>query len=271
MATSHSQFRVSLDELHLALCHDPYYGFEPALLRKINYSEFGPIIPSHTDDKDAPTPNKSIPIIESLYRDHESNVIFAGFQRQFSVKPCKANHQLHLLLLWCGPMGLPSHQNNELMRCQPMDYLENWTQEFEIQLDDLKDFLRENNLPLPVAYFPTYADNTKNKTTVDATKFQQYAVELPQLENRLAELKQIQPENMTEDAAKQDAVSKIEKQIQLIIAPEKEGSTETPEEREQRLKRWFAEETQKKPNGALRRTAEKEGITRQTLSEILKR
>jgi len=48
------------------------------------------------------------------------------------------------------------------------------------------------------------------------------------------------------------------------------ADNESPEQRQQRLKAWYKEEGQKGP-GALKRTAEREDITRQTLQGILKR
>ena len=45
---------------------------------------------------------------------------------------------------------------------------------------------------------------------------------------------------------------------------------ESPEQRKQRLEAWFKEEKQHGP-GALNRTAEREGVKRQTVAKILKR
>lgn len=48
-------------------------------------------------------------------------------------------------------------------------------------------------------------------------------------------------------------------------------ANETADERKQRLQAWFEEEQRKNPHGAQKRTAKREGISRQTLSAILKR
>jgi len=53
-------------------------------------------------------------------------------------------------------------------------------------------------------------------------------------------------------------------------SPEHKTENESPIERKERLERWFKDEQQIKQIGALQRTADREGIARQTLSGIFK-
>jgi len=51
-------------------------------------------------------------------------------------------------------MGLPAYRNGIPLGWKWRDFLENWTQGFEIPLDELRDFLRSHSYPLPVEFFP---------------------------------------------------------------------------------------------------------------------
>jgi len=102
--------------------------------------------------------------LKEILHKNSGNVLYSQFQNQFSLLPCKNDQQRKLIYLWCGLMGLPAYQNKTILNWQWEDFLENWKQDFEIRLDDLKDFLRQKSLPLPMAFFPSEVDSTNPYT-----------------------------------------------------------------------------------------------------------
>ena len=83
--------------------------------------------------------------------------------------------------------------------------------------------------------------------------------DLPELESGLFSLSEIE---------------KIQQAGNIVLTPKEEPDQpekETPSERKSRLHLWFNKEESIKKRGALTRTAKREGITRQALSQILDR
>jgi hypothetical protein len=68
----------------------------------------------------------------------------------------------------------------------------------------------------------------------------------------------------------EDAVDAVELIPSITTADDTIPEDESTKERQKRLKRWLTEE-ELKGKGAIKRTAAREGIARQTLAEILKR
>lgn len=100
--------------------------------------------------------------------------------------------------------------------------------------------------------------------------FIEFSEDLPELKRELTELNNIQPENMVARNQKQLEIQRIEKQIADILSGGGKRKGETPAERITRLKNWLNEEISSKGDrGAQARTAKREGISRQRLSEIL--
>jgi len=240
---------ITFDEFHHCMMLDPYYGVESIATNSI---------------------------IASLYRKHVDSVMYRQFEKKFSLLPCKDDRQRHLIYLWCGLMELSVYREGDAIDWQWQDFLENWTQDFDIQRVELKHFLRQHLLPLPVALFGEETDNTKRKITLDEEEysraFDDFTIKIPQLEADLEELKKIQPESMEARQQKKIEIENIERQIENIYSGNHKDDNETPTQRRQRLKKWYQEEIRLRGRqGSLNRTAKREGITRQTLSIILKR
>lgn len=117
---------IRLEELHYYLMLDPFYGVE-------------------SDDTE--------PIINSIYRDNAGNQLFQQFSRRFSLLPCKTDRQRHLIYLWCGLMGLPAYRDNQPLGWQREEFLDHWTEDFYLRLDDIERFLRAHSWPLPAIFF----------------------------------------------------------------------------------------------------------------------
>ncbi len=83
--------------------------------------------------------------------------------------------------------------------------------------------------------------------------------DLPDLESGLFSLSEV------------DKIQKAGVVVLTSIEELEQSESETPAQRKSRLHQWFNEEESKKERGALTRTAKREGITRQALSQILNR
>lgn len=239
---------IRFEELHYFVMLDPFYGVESAATESI---------------------------INSIYRDNLVNPPFQRFSRRFSLLPCKTDKQRHLIYLWCGLMGLPAYRNNQPLGWQREEFLDHWTEDFDLRLDEVKEFLRKHSWPLPTWSYPDEVDNTERKIALDEAEFEaafhDISVVLPQLEADLAEVKAIQPESMVALQQKREEVNELERRITAIKNGHHSNDNETSAERKKRLEDWYKEEERNCKRGALQRTAQREGIARQTLSNILRR
>jgi hypothetical protein len=181
-------------ELHHFLMTDPYYGVDSAAAESI---------------------------LNGIYQKNSGNALFQNFRRRFSLLPCKDDIHKQLIYLWCGFMDLPSYSGNQVLNRQSVEYLDHWTDDFNLHLDELREFLRRQKLPLPSYLFPDAVDNTERKLALDKVTyeaaFHDFTIVLPQLEKDLAEVVAIQPESMEARQQKKDAIEKIKKNIEVII------------------------------------------------------
>ncbi len=133
---------------------------------------------------------------------------------------------------------------------------------FDIKLNELKNFLWGNSLPLPVKLSPYELDNTEKKISQDETEFERafydFAEELPRLKAELAELNEIKPATMEERQQKKTEIENIEKQIAKIhtskdiqgdSGKEKNLEVGSPEWRSQNAKK-AADARHSKPGGS---------------------
>lgn len=237
---------ISFEELHHHLLKDVYYGVES----------------SATDA-----------IVGEIHRQHQQDERYQGFFARFAVLPSKADKQRQLVYLWCSLMGLPAYRRGKPLEPAPYSFLENWIEDFQIRLNELRKFLRKHAWPLPVALFPEAADTTRRKVELDEAEYQrafeQFVTTLPKLQSDLAEVEAIVPTSMTERRQKQAELERLQREVAAVH----HGKThdEAPEERRQRLRALFKQEEARNPRGALQRVANQEGITRQTLRAILDR
>ncbi len=240
---------ITFNELHHYMQLDPFYGYNSVAV---------------------------LSIINDLYNGNAANDLFQKFEKRFSRLPCKADQVRHLIYYWCGLMGLPTYQNGKPSNWKREDFLDHWTIGFDLNIDELKQFLRANNWPLPVNIFPNELDNTERKLALDEeefrTAFHDFTVVLPQLKMDLAELIKTPPESMEARQQKIKETEELERRIDAIINGDKIDTEESPDERKQRLKIMFEEEQALRgERGALTRAAKREGIARQTFSGILNR
>lgn len=164
-----------------------------------------------------------------------------------------------------------------------MDILKHCTEDTSLsfKLNELKAFLRHHSWPLPSAFFPAEVDNTLRKVALSKDEFDQAfyhaGVILPHLEEKLAELKKIQPESMAALSEKEMKIKQLERQISDPLSSQHKTSSsehnnekETPIKRKKRLQSWYKEECKLRgERGAYNRTAKREGIARQTISKLL--
>lgn len=211
--------------------------------------------------------------IGEFYREKPRKTEHLSFRFYFDSIPCKGHKQLEMIYLWCGFLGLPAYHDDIEFNLNNEVLSKLWEKDFYIKLDNLKTFLRHNDLPLPSALFPKESDSTDERIAFEQKGFNQafyeFDIVLPALESELEELKSIQPESMEAYEKKQAAIKEKTDEIEKIKKGDSKLS-ETPSERKERLERWLKEETIKRSSGALKRTADREGISRQRLSQILK-
>lgn len=187
-------------------------------------------------------------IINNIHHRNNGNQQYKGFKDRFGLLPCSNDQQHQLVYLWCGTMGLPAYRNGTPLAWKWRDFLENWTQGFEIPLDELRDFLRSHSYPLPVAFFPDEVDNTERKVSLEEVEFDQAfheaIVVIPELKHDLAELKGIRPSSMKKRQQKKDAIKKIEQQIKAI----KSRNNNTTEPRQQQTRPPMVKQDADLPN-----------------------
>lgn len=246
--TSSNNAIVRFKEIHQFLILDPFYG-------------------SNNTSIDS--------VIDRIYQSNSNNALFGQFYDNFQNLRIKTDKQRHLIYLWCGLMGLPCSINNNVITWHWSDYLTNWTKDFDIYIDDLKEFLRQHSLPLPMHFFPDDIDNTKKKSELNSTDskitMHEFETLLPKLEKELMLLTNIQPESMAAHHEREKKIKKVQLQIDSLKNGNYSKMKETPKERKTRLKEWLEEELKQGERGAITRTAKREGITRQALSKIVKR
>jgi hypothetical protein len=158
------------------------------------------------------------PILKSIYEGHPSKQYF---ETAFNLLPCKSDRLRFLVYTWCGPLGLPYTRDGHSIENQEIDILKNWSKEFEIKLEDLKVFLRNNNWPLPVRIFGGEPDNTQKKVDLTDQQFQlSYdlkVVLLTKIQKELQELNNIQSASIDELERKTKKVDQHETRIQAIV------------------------------------------------------
>lgn len=163
----------------------------------------------------------TLSIINGLYNTNSDNDLFQRFDKRFSQLPCKGDQVRHLIYYWCGLMQLPTYLNGSPTNWQREDFLDNWMKDFDLNLGELKNFLRANSWPLPVKVFPNETDNTQNKVSLDEAEFEHafndFSVILPKLKYELAELLNIQPENIEALKYKKTEIERLEQQIAEIM------------------------------------------------------
>ncbi len=190
------KLRISFSELHYRMTLDPFYGREN-------------------------TASESI--INHIFHDNSENTLFLQFRNKYFSKPLIRNdHQRQLIYLWCQRLDLPSYYDGDFPDWQMVDYLDEQLENSEIQLNELKSFLRKNLWPLPEAFFPDEVDNTRRKIELVDDEFNQafndFVIVLPKLEGELEELKNTPVISMAERAQKHDEIVILESHIKAIHA-----------------------------------------------------
>ena len=185
--------RISFKELHHFLQLDPWYKHESA-------------------------PAESI--VNGYYRDNWEDPRFPAFENQFRLLPCKNERIRELIYLWCALLGLRTYEPDSTKEFNIRRLPKEWLSEFEVDQDEIKSFLRKQDLPLPVHFFRSERDNTENKRSLENEEFVQIQYELghvlPKLEQDLEELKRIQPESMAAREKKKAELRALKDKIHAI-------------------------------------------------------
>ena len=250
------ELSVTFKELEHVLQHDPYYGVTASVATEC--------------------------LIRDIYSDNADNVLFRQFKSRYSSFASfkSTPPQRELIYIWCGLLNLPTYVNDEMYDWNWDNIFKVETLDFSIKKNDLEAFSRNHSYPLPHALFPDEKDNTQYKVELEDDEFDQAIHEintslLEDKEQQLAILQNITI-NGTEDYDRyiykvENLTAEIEdiKTELGISKPE----NESPTERKTRLHKWLKEEDLKLngKRGSLKKTAEREGISRQALSEILNR
>jgi len=128
-----------------------------------------------TLNKYSRTSHNSANLLNNLYALHESKNIFTNFYKQYSQLPCKGERHRHLVFLWCGLFDLPIYNHaKEQINWMDFDFRKNWRRDFLIRNDQLKIFLRAQQLPLPDEVFNNDLDNTSSHLALGKTRFSNF-------------------------------------------------------------------------------------------------
>jgi hypothetical protein len=68
-------------------------------------------------------------------------------------------------------MGLPAYQQGSQVDWRLEELAERWTEDFDIDLDELKAFLRHHKWPLPINFFPSEPDNSEAKVRLEHSEY----------------------------------------------------------------------------------------------------
>lgn len=185
---------IEFEKFHTCLITDPYYGINS----------------STTED-----------FINRIYEKNANNAIYKQFRSRFHSRPWfRADKQRELIYLWCVLLGLPVYRNGSPYSWKLKNPIEQHVLDFQIRLDELKDFLRKHSWPLPSGLFANEVDRTDRKVTLGKVEydhaFHEVTEVLPKLRENLEELEQIQPASMDERKEKQEELDKITQQIDSI-------------------------------------------------------
>ena len=243
------QERISFEKLHSILQTDVFYGVR------------APFIPPSTPTRNCELtesgedPSESIEtaaIISTIYGEHPTNPIFISFNIDYGYLPCSGDLQRHLVFIWCGLLGLKYQRDGRTPSEPSAGLLKNWMRDFDIGKQDLKLFLRKNSWPLPINYYFSEPDNTKNKVGMSVDEYSRFCKlrleELPRLQSSLRDLDNTYPETMTERKEKLGERIELEKRIQTIKAggdPDKKPARK--EERNHKMLMIALEHRKKKP------------------------
>lgn len=271
---------IKFEKLHFHMQRDPFYGVATELGELVDgKTELGKAIYAGKEFDHLFLPGRDQEgiqmVIADLYSSLGASEQYQHFLTRYLRLPCKNDTQRLLLLLWCGLVGLPARRNGLPLGWGWEEFLDEWKGDFELRLEDVRELLRKNQWPLPFAVFPEEPDTTQNFLSLSETEYNElvynHLVVLPELESELSTLVYVNPQSLGELDKKKARTAQLKSRISSIHAGNLKGPNETPKERKNRLERWLEEEKQKGHRGAIKRTAAREGISRQFLSEILNR
>lgn len=94
---------------------------------------------------------------------------------------------------------------------------------------------------------------------------------LGELDEKISQVDAMPTPTASDFVLKEEHLEKLRQERQEMEAELVKPAEETPAQRKRRLESWYRQELLKRKGGALKRTAEREGIARQTLSGILNR
>lgn len=184
----------------------------PAAIRVRELETYMRLDPFYGIDSDRPEA-----LLEEIYEDNAGSPRFQSFRRRYLQIPFKNQHQHHLVLLWCGLMGLPAYRDNQSLTWEPREFLDHWSADFDLQSEELKEFLRDNHWPLPTWFFPHEIDNTYRKLALGKSAYDaavhKYLVQLPEHYRELEELREARPNSMEERTAKKEELQNLEHRI----------------------------------------------------------
>ncbi len=184
---------ISFDKLLHILNLDPYYGVESIATESI---------------------------LRDIYRENIGNELFKQFSRNYSLLPCKTDKQRHLICLWCGLMGLPAYRGDQPLGWQQEEFLDHWTEDFDVRLNEVREFMRAHSWSLPTLLFSGEVDNTERKFALSIedydAAYHNHVVLLPPLKDELKEVLNIKPISMEDRRDKQAEISRIKQEIETI-------------------------------------------------------
>ena len=119
---------ISLSKLRDRLAVDAYWGVSTSLVENV---------------------------ISEIYVSKKNDKKFEEFHCHFLLWPCSGDTYRFLIYLWIG-LGLPAYLNGQRVdwHYERENSLEYWQHDFVFKKDELRNFLKDNQYPLPVYFFP---------------------------------------------------------------------------------------------------------------------
>ena len=198
--------RITFEELHLRLKRDAFYGFPSLEKRKrktqprghqhsrtadsnivVSQTTGGPETVDDDTVENAPAEVASLKqtdyeapitnahrLVSKIYTDFHHIEQVQEARRTFRGKWFGDDIHRELIYLWCSFLGLPAYRDDRCLDWNWQDYIQHWDTglgikkgDFEFKNEELRDFLRNQHLPLPAYFFFGDSDYTHNSQVVE--------------------------------------------------------------------------------------------------------
>ena len=202
---------IDFKKLYACLKEDPIYGVDSA------YSEL---------------------LIRSIYVDIENDDKYLTYKKYFNdLRETKDNQRL-LIYFWWGVLGLSGYWHTKSSYKLENKDFPILKKNFRINIDELRQFLKKQSLPLPSKLFPGEANNSEAISNEFQAEFElvfdEFTKEVPKLKKELKKIEKITPKSSKGRAKQKELIREIENEIKTILSGKSTDDIQTPTSAEEK-------------------------------------